>query len=186
MDYITIAASALLAFIGAIAVRICRSKKPLLVLMFLIYGAAVLYLTLLSRVPEINYNLDIVWFRAARDAIDIDGGLIVLLKTVIKEGIESGLDRIHLESLVHLDGVILNVLLFIPLGYLLPAMFRGVNRWWKMLLLGLVVSGLIEAAQGYFHLGWVEPDDLMNNTLGAVIGYMIWAAFLKKRITYRF
>lgn len=39
-----------------------------------------------------------------------------------------------------------------------------------MILISLVTSISIEFAQYIFNLGWCEVDDVISNTLGAVIG----------------
>ena len=61
----------------------------------------------------------------------------------------------------------LNILLFIPLGYIIGG--------WRSLIIGFVLSGLIEAVQYYAHIGYCEMDDIFNNTLGAGIGVGIKA-----------
>ena len=58
-----------------------------------------------------------------------------------------------------------NVILFIPLGVAL-----GVVKKWDVKKAGLLASLLIEALQFTFALGTFECDDLIHNTLGAVIG----------------
>lgn len=58
-----------------------------------------------------------------------------------------------------------NVVLFIPLGVALK--WSGVEDVKKT---GFLVSFLIEVLQFTFALGTFECDDLIHNTLGAVIG----------------
>lgn len=62
--------------------------------------------------------------------------------------------------------IFLNILLFIPLGLLLGS--------WKGLLLGVGVTVFIEVNQFFFHLGYCEIDDVLNNTSGTAIGILIW------------
>lgn len=68
--------------------------------------------------------------------------------------------------------MLMNVFLFFPLGLTLP--FSLPERWHgKVLftiLFALLLSVGIEYAQYYFHLGRAETDDVICNTLGAVIG----------------
>lgn len=64
-----------------------------------------------------------------------------------------------------------NVLLFVPLG-----IFTGIipNRSLKRsLLTGFLLSLCIECAQTIFALGTFECDDLLHNTVGALIGYLV-------------
>ena len=77
-----------------------------------------------------------------------------------------------------LEGYVFNVLLFVPLGYLLPAAFLPLRRWWKVMLLGFAFSLLIETTQLITHLGWFDATDLIHNTIGAIIGYGLYNKFL--------
>lgn len=58
-----------------------------------------------------------------------------------------------------------NVVLFIPLGVVL-----GVVKKWDVKRAGFFISLFIEVLQFTFALGTFECDDLIHNTLGAVIG----------------
>lgn len=64
-----------------------------------------------------------------------------------------------------------NIILFIPFGILLPLAFRIEG---KTILLGCLVSCFIEAMQFAFAMGAADIDDIILNTLGAVIGYIIY------------
>lgn len=69
----------------------------------------------------------------------------------------------------------MNLFLFIPLGFLLP---WTLNRpLWQTVLIGLLLSAGIEAAQFAFQLGLCETDDVIFNTFGTLIGYGEWAVF---------
>ena len=63
--------------------------------------------------------------------------------------------------------IVLNILLFIPLGFLLG------GKGWKAVLYGLLLSAFIECAQYLFLLGYCEADDLLNNTIGSAVGFSI-------------
>ncbi len=73
---------------------------------------------------------------------------------------------------------VLNVILFLPFGYMVPQMFllfrRKRIKWWHVLLLGTAFSLLIETCQTVLRFGVFDVDDLIKNTMGAVIGYCIW------------
>ena len=78
------------------------------------------------------------------------------------------------KRLRYLEGAGLNILLFVPFGYLLPLLWKRADRWWKVVLCGFVLSLLIELTQLVTHLGMFDLDDLMNNSLGALLG---WGCF---------
>ena len=69
---------------------------------------------------------------------------------------------------------IMNVVVFVPVGFLLGfATERGKRGWLVALLIGAGLSIGIETLQLAFKLGFAEVDDVMHNTLGCVIGYGI-------------
>ena len=72
-----------------------------------------------------------------------------------------------------------NILLFIPFGMLLP----WKKNWWTVLITGCVASALIEITQYVTMLGELEFDDIIANTIGALIGYFLFIAV--KKIFYR-
>lgn len=68
-----------------------------------------------------------------------------------------------------------NVLMTIPLGFLLPLLWPSLRRLWKVTLFGLSMSFLIEFMQLFSHRV-TSTSDLLMNTLGAVIGYLLFYA----------
>ena len=64
--------------------------------------------------------------------------------------------------------VIANILLFIPFGFL-----AGKLWGWKAIPLAAFLSFCIEAVQLVCKLGFFEFDDMIHNTAGAVIGYLV-------------
>ncbi len=74
--------------------------------------------------------------------------------------------------------VLMNVLFFVPLGFLLRYRF-GVG-WWRAIAISLGVSLAIELTQGTGIWGLAEcpyrladVDDLMTNTLGGALGWLL-------------
>lgn len=80
--------------------------------------------------------------------------------------------------------VLLNIALFVPLGALLPLLFRVFRRWYAMLLAGAAASLAIELGQLVTARGMFDVDDLFTNTLGAMVGWgavmLIWTALERK------
>ena len=76
--------------------------------------------------------------------------------------------------------VLINILLFIPLGVLLGILTES----WKAVIYGFLLSVFIEFAQYVFILGYCQMDDVLNNTIGTVVGFGIWnllSVLMKKR-----
>ena len=69
--------------------------------------------------------------------------------------------------------IVLNILLFVPFGFLLPIVFPGfVKSGEKVFLAGLMFSVGIELTQ-LFSGRMFELDDIIANSLGALLGYLI-------------
>lgn len=69
--------------------------------------------------------------------------------------------------------IIENIIAFVPLGVLLKGSFKKLKAW-QIVLICCVFSVCIEAAQGIFGLGLCETDDVIDNTLGGLIGVLLY------------
>lgn len=69
--------------------------------------------------------------------------------------------------------VLLNVALFVPLGIVLPLLARAFRKWYLMLAAGFGMTLFIEIAQLVTARGIFDIDDLVTNTLGAMLGWSI-------------
>ncbi|MDO5292516.1 MAG: VanZ family protein [bacterium] len=67
--------------------------------------------------------------------------------------------------------IILNICMFVPLGFWLPVGMKKFRCFWKTYLTGFAFTMLIELTQLLLKRGIFELDDIMNNTLGTMIGY---------------
>ena len=72
----------------------------------------------------------------------------------------------------------MNVLLFVPVGFLLPLLWKWFENFGRTLLCGFVFSLSIEIAQ-LFNERVTDVDDLLMNTLGTVAGFVIFALIKK-------
>lgn len=66
-----------------------------------------------------------------------------------------------------------NILLFVPLGFMLPFIWKKYEVLWKTALSGITFSLIIELSQ-LFNGRITDIDDLLMNTLGALIGWVIF------------
>lgn len=86
--------------------------------------------------------------------------------------------------------IILNILLFVPFGFLLPIGIEKFRVFWKTYLLGFIFTLGIETIQLLLKRGIFELDDILNNTVGTMIGYgcfaicMFTIAWIKGRQKY--
>lgn len=73
--------------------------------------------------------------------------------------------------------ILLNIALFIPLGYFLASIFeRTRHPRLRTLLSALLVSATVETIQFLTYRGMLDVDDLISNVCGAGIGLLIWKA----------
>lgn len=78
-------------------------------------------------------------------------------------------------SMTEWRNIVLNILMFVPYGFLVPLLNKKVQAFWKVYLLGFLATLFIEVMQLVLGKGIFEPDDLLGNTLGAMIGYGVYA-----------
>ena len=78
--------------------------------------------------------------------------------------------------------ITLNIILFIPFGFTLTAVLKekGVHNLRPVLIAGAVLSITVEVLQYITSRGYTELDDVINNTLGAVIGWWGYQQFTKR------
>ena len=78
--------------------------------------------------------------------------------------------------------IITNILMTIPIGFLLPVANEKLSIP-KIILIGILFSLFIELLQLFLHKGLCEIDDVIHNTLGVILGYGFYSVInrLKKR-----
>lgn len=84
-----------------------------------------------------------------------------------------------LLSNIFLTNIVGNILLFAPFGFLCPLIFRKLNMATKVIWIGFAASLLVESSQliissiiGFTYRSF-DVDDLIVNTLGVIVGYVI-------------
>lgn len=107
------------------------------------------------------------------------GSLYDLLRT----GFEYRPEQINLVPLL-LDSYtmqyVLNIVLFIPFGILFPLAFPPKKKAYLVLGYGFALSLFIELSQ-LLNMRASDVDDLIMNTLGALIGYALLKLFTRKK-----
>ena len=75
----------------------------------------------------------------------------------------------------------MNIIIFIPLGFLLCIAFPKVTLW-QVIIAGFAFSLAIELMQLKLQRGLCEVDDLIHNTIGCIIGVLF---FQLAKATYK-
>ncbi len=73
-------------------------------------------------------------------------------------------------------GVIGNIVLFVPIGFLFP-LARGKKCGKVVVIFGMIVSLVVEFLQLLLKRGVFEVDDVLHNTIGAIIGYFLFVIY---------
>jgi glycopeptide antibiotics resistance protein len=163
-----------------------RLLRTVGILLFILYILVNLNETLLFRenMSHAKSELSLLWsYRRSLSLLSESG-----------EGINLSITDWRL-----LKQIILNILLYIPFGYLLPfawpkltekkgrqSRLRLTNLFksfpWIVVLIGVTFSMATEFTQLLFKLGLFELDDILNNTIGCLIGVLLYQALMRKKV----
>jgi glycopeptide antibiotics resistance protein len=72
-----------------------------------------------------------------------------------------------------------NIIGFMPLGILLPALFFAFRGFWRVALISFCISLLFETTQLLTGLGSFDVDDIILNTTGGIVGYIVYLGLKK-------
>lgn len=136
-------------------------KQKLHTALFLAYGALMIWL-LFDRpgydpaVPywdQVTTQLNLIPFRTLR-----------LFADLLNSGVRS-----HITiAVINLGG---NIIMFIPLGFLLPKVFPKLSSLLRVLLTTAIIITAVEIIQLFTLVGSCDIDDLILNVVGSAIGY---------------
>ena len=82
------------------------------------------------------------------------------------------------DSVINLFG---NVIMFVPLGFFLPAVFPKARPFRRSMLIALLILCAVELIQFFTLLGSLDIDDVILNMVGVLVGYGVWR--IGKRIS---
>lgn len=138
--------------------------KITIVIVFIIYILAILYITLFSRGRAVN---DMSIWEYARRSVNI-----IPFKTI----------RLYIRWLVYgkdntfvpIVNLFVNLIFMIPMSIMLPMIWEKFSKLIPSLLFSFVFLMMIEVLQLLTERGSFDVDDLILNLIGAVIGYFIY------------
>ena len=67
-----------------------------------------------------------------------------------------------------------NVICFLPFGAILPVLCRQARNFWVIAGLSFEFTLLVECAQLISRVGSFDVDDILLNTLGGILGFLIF------------
>ncbi|MBD1373123.1 VanZ family protein [Hazenella sp. IB182357] len=138
---------------------------------YVIYLISILYELILSRFWSRN---SLFYFPPGTDSIwqievwKINANFIPLQNTI---NYLTGIERYNLDIILY--NTFGNVLIFIPLGIFIALLFKKVARLSIITLFAMSLSTYIEVTQFFLQIGQLDIDDVLLNTLGAMLGYFL-------------
>ena len=74
-----------------------------------------------------------------------------------------------------------NIAIFMPFGFLIPILGRKKRNFWFTSLLSFALSLAVECIQLVTRTGCFDVDDIFLNTIGGMLGYLVYALVQRKR-----
>ncbi|MBP7174629.1 MAG: VanZ family protein [Thermoclostridium sp.] len=140
--------------------RMKKSMKSLCFVLFIIYLIFLGYFTLLDS-------------RFGRRDIRCRSVCIIPMETIFHYIFHSSNLR---DMIVNIAG---NIAAFVPIGFLLPVCFRKMNSFMKVLITVLFTTILIESLQYITAVGVTDIDDVLLNTFGGTLGYILYRIVIR-------
>ena len=152
-----------------------RSVMQLLLPAYLLLN---LYFTLLMREPGEDYPIILTPLRSYFAVLGWDIQSFPVVGQLLQGAWEEPI-AFAFEPLI---GIMQNLILFIPFGFLLCGA-TDQPRTSRILLLGFLLSLAIELCQLFFRLGWFEVDDILHNVLGTYLGICLYRRTVKRSLS---
>ena len=152
-----------------------RSVMRLLLPAYLLLN---LYFTLLMREPSEDYPIILTPLRSYFAVLGWDIQSFSAVGQLLQGAWEEPI-AFAFETLI---GIMQNLILFIPFGFLLCGA-TDQPRTSRILLLGFLLSLSIELCQLLFRLGWFEVDDILHKVLGTYLGIRLYRRTVKRTST---
>lgn len=158
---------------------------------------SILYPFLCIIIPSAIYQIIIIKSKKNADKINkkhlvwVYIFLVYLFLCLTTAGIGSVWDIGRYESIIRTKEInfipfssegmityILNIIMFMPLGFLLPLIWKNMRKLNTVVVTSLVYSFFIEICQ-LFNRRNTDIDDLLMNVVGAIIGFFIYKILMK-------
>ena len=135
-------------------------------ILFLLYCGLMLWLLFGQRLE--GKALDITLDGSGENLNLVPFATLRLYWRLLKKDASENLLR---QAIINLAG---NVVMFVPLGWFLPKIWRAFQGFFKTVFFGIVLICLVELVQYVTGLGVCDIDDLILNALGIMLGYGIF------------
>ncbi len=153
-----------------------KLRKGLLGFIFLVYILLFAWVVFFSRSATEDYQVHVEVLRDLAESIRMDLGIFNILHIWLTEGYEAARSHVAVINVADIYQIYLNIMLFIPMGYLLPYVFEWFQaRPWVRPVAGcFIISFVTENLQLIARRGFYDIDDLISNTAGGLIGQILF------------
>ncbi|MCT4544748.1 MAG: VanZ family protein [Vallitalea sp.] len=84
------------------------------------------------------------------------------------------INRKYVNDSVVITNILGNIFAFIPFGFFVPTLFIKTRCFIKVILISGLLSLLVELMQYKFAVGTFDVDDIILNTIGGFVGYIVF------------
>lgn len=151
-----------------------KNKKIYKVVLSILFNIYLLLLVLIVLL-KFNGNLEFAYIKAIRQSLLDSNDLninLVLFDTI------NSYSSIMLSHQFAFKNIVGNIVAFVPLGFFMSLLFFKKNII-KTLFAGVLVVLSIESIQFITKIGFFDVDDVLLNSIGILIGYIISLVFKK-------
>lgn len=159
-------------------------NKKIIIAIFSLYLIVLFVITEFSNTfsLSINVNLNNISYNIIPFNLLIEG--IKKLVIILRQYSDTISIWLVLKNIF--TGFICNIILFLPLGFLMPIIKRKVDNTKRIVIIGFSISFIIELFQllssiaGLTYDRIFDVDDIIANVIGSVIGFVIYKTMQKK------
>ena len=157
--------------------RLLKIRQGILTAGLVAYLFIYCWLTFLSRSVMAGYAVHVAPLEDLKNAFETERGFSDVLHRLFTEGF-SVFTNIRLVRPEDIAQFYMNMMVFVPLGYLLPYTFRWFRERVHTRPVGVcfLITFFTENMQLISQRGLYDLDDMISNTLGGFIGQLLYIA----------
>ena len=155
--------------------QLLKARQGILTAGLAVYLLIYFWLTFLSRSAMNDYAVHVAPLEDLKNAFRTDHGFSDVFSRLFTEGF-SAFANVRLVRPEDLAQFYMNVMVFVPLGYLLPYTFRWFRErvWTRPVGVCFLLSFFTENMQLMSQRGLYDLDDMISNTLGGLTGQLLY------------
>lgn len=155
--------------------RLLKGRQALLTAGVAAYLFIYAWLTFLSRDASDVFRVHVAPLEDLKNAFRTDHGFSDVFSRLFSEGL-SAFANVRLVRPEDIAQFYMNMMVFVPLGYLLPYTFRWFRErvWTRPVGVCFLFSFFTENMQLMSQRGLYDLDDMISNTLGGFVGQLLY------------